>query len=104
MRKLKTLWRSALSPRLWEELEALIGVLLALGAAALLFVTLKGQGAYGSAPRPAEAVAREVTLSAVASLPALQSGARGTPRQEAYVHAMHAPGMPPTRSAQRRPI
>jgi Ca-activated chloride channel family protein len=46
MRKLKTLWRSALSPRVCEELETWIGVLLALAAAALLFVTLKGQAAY----------------------------------------------------------
>jgi hypothetical protein len=46
MRKLKILWRSALSPRVWEELETLIGVLLALGAAVLLFLTLKGQAAY----------------------------------------------------------
>ena len=46
MRKLKTLWRSALSPRVCEELETWIGVLLALAAAVLLFVTLKGQAAY----------------------------------------------------------
>ncbi len=46
MRKLKTLWRSALSPRVCEELETWIGVLLALGAAVLLFVTLKSQAAY----------------------------------------------------------
>ena len=45
MHKLKTLWRSALSPRVCEELETWIGVLLALGAAVLLFATLKAQAA-----------------------------------------------------------
>jgi Ca-activated chloride channel family protein len=44
MRKLK-FWWGALSPRLWEELEAWVGVLLALGAAFLLYATLKAQAA-----------------------------------------------------------
>jgi Ca-activated chloride channel family protein len=46
MHKLKTLWRSARPPRVCEELETWIGVLLALGAALLLYLTLKGQAAY----------------------------------------------------------
>jgi hypothetical protein len=96
MRKLKTLWRSALSPRVCEELETWIGVLLALAAAVLLFATLKAQGAraaelagYVAAPaRSLRAAALESTMAA---------GARGTPWCEAYVHAVLAPGMPPNR-------
>jgi hypothetical protein len=48
MRKLKVLWRSARSPRVREELETWSSVLLALGAALLLYATLKGQAAYGA--------------------------------------------------------
>jgi hypothetical protein len=43
MRKLKVLWRSALSSRVIEELETWASVLLALGAALLLYATLKAQ-------------------------------------------------------------
>ncbi|HUQ53159.1 MAG TPA: marine proteobacterial sortase target protein, partial [Gammaproteobacteria bacterium] len=46
MGKLKTLWRNAVSQRVWEELEVWIGVLLALGAAAVLYATLTAQAAY----------------------------------------------------------
>ena len=46
MRKLKTLWRGALSSRVCEELETWAQVLLALGAVALLYATLKSQAAY----------------------------------------------------------
>jgi Ca-activated chloride channel family protein len=45
MRKLKVWWRYALSPRVCEELETWLQVLLALGAALLLFATLKSQAA-----------------------------------------------------------
>jgi len=45
MRKLKILKRHALSPRVLEELEAWIGVLLALAAGALLYATLTAQAA-----------------------------------------------------------
>ena len=45
MRKLKVLWRNALSPHLCEELETWLGVLLALVAALLLYATLKTQAA-----------------------------------------------------------
>jgi Ca-activated chloride channel family protein len=48
MRKLKVLWRSARSPRVREELETWSAVLLALGAALLIYATLKGQAAYGA--------------------------------------------------------
>jgi Ca-activated chloride channel homolog len=48
MHKLKTFWRSGLSPRACEELETWISVLLALGAGLLLFATLKGQAAYAA--------------------------------------------------------
>jgi hypothetical protein len=64
MRKLKTLWRSALSPRVWEELETWIGVMLFLGAAALLFVTLKAQAAYASSLVAVEATQLERTMAA----------------------------------------
>jgi Ca-activated chloride channel family protein len=46
MRKLKTLWRHARATHALEELELWIGVLLALGAAVLLYVTLTAQAAY----------------------------------------------------------
>ena len=45
MRKLKVLWRNALSPHLCEELETWLGVLLVLVAALLLYATLKAQAA-----------------------------------------------------------
>ena len=45
MRRLKVWWRDALSPRVWEELETWVGVLLTLGAALLLYATLKAQAA-----------------------------------------------------------
>ena len=45
MRKLKGWWRAALSPWVWDEVETWIGVLLALGAALLLYATLTAQAA-----------------------------------------------------------
>jgi Ca-activated chloride channel family protein len=45
MRKLKVLWRNALSPRAREELESWAGVLLALAAALLLYATVRAQAA-----------------------------------------------------------
>ena len=64
MRKLKTLWRSALSPRVWEELETWFGVLLAVGAALLLYATLKDQAAYASSPMAAETALLDSTMAA----------------------------------------
>jgi len=55
MHKFKMLWRSVWSPRVWEELETWTQVLLALGAAVLLFVTLKTQAAHAGAPFEAAA-------------------------------------------------
>jgi len=49
MRKWKSLWRGALSPRVCEELEIWAGVLLGLSALLLLYVTLTAQAA-GSVP------------------------------------------------------
>ena len=43
MRKLRALWRSGLPPRLREELEAWITAALAIGAALMLYVTLKAE-------------------------------------------------------------
>jgi Ca-activated chloride channel family protein len=48
MRKLKVLWRTARSPRVREELETWSAVLLALGAALLLYATLKAQAAHAA--------------------------------------------------------
>jgi Ca-activated chloride channel family protein len=48
MRKLKALWRSGLPPRMRDELETWSGVLLALGAALLLYATLKAQAAHAA--------------------------------------------------------
>ena len=45
MRRLKVWWRGARSPRIWDELETWAGVLLTLGAALLLYATLKAQAA-----------------------------------------------------------
>jgi hypothetical protein len=64
MRKLKTLWRTALSARVWEELEIWIGVLLFLGAAVLLFLTLKTQAAYGGPRAPSRATHPELAMAA----------------------------------------
>ena len=89
MHKLKTLWRSALSPRVCEELETWIGVLLALCAAVLLFATLKAQVA-----RADELVGATAHLQ-VEFTSTMAAGARSTPRREAYVDAVLAPGMPP---------
>ena len=90
MRKLKTLWRSALSPRVCEELETWIQVLLALGAGVLLFVTLKAQAA-NAGPR-ATAARLESPVAA---------GGLGS-RHAACVHAMPAPSTPPQRHAYGR--
>ena len=49
MRKWKSLWRGALSPQVWDELETWAGVLLGLGALLLLYATLTAQAA-GSVP------------------------------------------------------
>ena len=46
MRKLKVLWRTARTPRVLEELESWSSVLLAIGAALLLYATLKAQAAH----------------------------------------------------------
>src|SRR5262245_29679915 len=92
MRKLKTLWRSALSPRVWEELETWFGVLLAVGAALLLYATLKNQAARADALASVEPTQIAATMAA---------GARGTPWYEAYVHAVPAPGMPPAARPRR---
>lgn len=86
MRKLKILWRTGLPPRVCEELETWIGVLLALGAAVLLYATLKSQAAYASSVSPPEAAWLEPTMAA---------GPCGTPRHEAHVRAVPAAGMPP---------
>jgi Ca-activated chloride channel family protein len=48
MRKLKVLWRTARSPRVRDELEIWSAVLLALGAALLLYATLKAQAAQAA--------------------------------------------------------
>jgi hypothetical protein len=48
MRKLKVLWRTARSPRVRDELEIWSAVLLALGAALLLYATLKAQAAHAA--------------------------------------------------------
>jgi Ca-activated chloride channel family protein len=48
MRKLKLLWRNALTPRVCEELEVWIGALLLLGAALLLYATIKAQAAHAA--------------------------------------------------------
>ena len=45
MRKLKVLWRSARASRVFEEIETWTSVLLVLGAALLLYATLKAQAA-----------------------------------------------------------
>ena len=45
MRTLKALWRNALSPPAWEELETWINVLLVVAATLLLYVTLTSQAA-----------------------------------------------------------
>jgi hypothetical protein len=49
MRKLKSLWRGEWSPRVCEEIETWVGVLLGLGALLLLYATLTAQAA-GSLP------------------------------------------------------
>jgi hypothetical protein len=89
MVRLKTLWRNALSPHVCEELGTWARVLLALGAAVLLFATLKAQAAY-----PVN-LARTVGHLPTALESTMAAGARSTPRHEAYVHAVRAPGMPP---------
>jgi hypothetical protein len=48
MRKLKVLFRTARTMRVLEELETWSSVLLAVGAALLLYATLKTQAAYGA--------------------------------------------------------
>ena len=45
MRKLKALWRNALSPPAWDELETWINVLLVVAATLLLYATLSAQAA-----------------------------------------------------------
>ncbi len=90
MRKLKNLWRSALSPRVCEELETWTQVLLALGAGVLLFVTLKAQAA-NAGPR-ATAARWESPIAA---------GGLGS-RDEPCVHAMPQPRTPPQRHAPGR--
>jgi LPXTG-site transpeptidase (sortase) family protein len=50
MRKLKVLWRNALSRGVREELETWTQVLLAVGAALLLYATLKAQAAADTHP------------------------------------------------------
>ena len=91
MRKLKTLWRNALSPRVWEELETWFGVLLAVGAALLLYTTLKNQAAH----------AGSFATTGVMKIETMAAGARGTPWPEAYVHAVPAAGMPPVAALRR---
>jgi hypothetical protein len=49
MRKWKSCWREAMSPRVCEEIETWAGVVLGLGALLLLYVTLTAQ-AVGSVP------------------------------------------------------
>ncbi len=92
MRKLKVLWRSALSSRVCEEIETWVTVLLGLGAALLLYATLKAQAVDGET-RP-HAVGAPARLES-----AMAAGARSTPCREAYVHAVLAPGMPPAAAA-----
>jgi hypothetical protein len=94
MHKLKTLWRNALSPAVCEELETWARVLLALGAAVLLFATLNAQVARAD-ERPAEVGAPASALPTLTPNSTMAAGARSTPRHEAYVHAVLAPGMPP---------
>lgn len=48
MRKLKVLWRATRSQRVLEELETWSTLLLAIGAALLLYATLKAQAAHGA--------------------------------------------------------
>ena len=91
MRKLKNLWRSALSPRVCEELETWAQVLLALGAGVLLFVTLKAQTANAQ-PRPT-AARLESSIAAGASLGS---------RHEASVQMAPARTRPPEPSAYGR--
>lgn len=88
MRKLKVLWRSARSSPVFEEIETWTSVLLVLGAALLLYATLKAQAADAEvlrAPAPLES--------------SMAAGARSTPWHEAYVHAVLEPGTPPHGSA-----
>jgi len=87
MRKLKMLWRSAVSSSLREEIEAWASVLLALAAVLLLYATLKAQAAEAE-ERLRDVATRAFFESTVAA------GARSIPCHEAYVHAVLAPGMP----------
>ena len=48
MRKLRSLWRSTRAARVCEELETWTYVLLSVGAALLLYATLKAQAAYAA--------------------------------------------------------
>ena len=72
---------------MFEEIETWTSVLLVLGAALLLYATLKAQAADAEvrAPAPLES--------------AMAAGACSTPWHEAYVHAVLAPGTPPHGSA-----
>ncbi len=92
MHKLKTLW-SALSPRVFEELETWTQVLLALGAAVLLFMTLKAQAAHAGAPLTAAAARPETTMAA---------GAGSARWQEQDGHELLARRMPLETSWPRR--
>ena len=48
MRKLKGLWRSPRAARVCEELESWTVILLSIGAALLLYATLKAQAAHAA--------------------------------------------------------
>jgi hypothetical protein len=52
MRKLKVLFRTARTTRLLEELETWSSVLLAVGAALLLYAALQTQAAHGAEYAP----------------------------------------------------
>jgi hypothetical protein len=91
MRRLKNLWRSALSPRVCEELETWTQVLLALGAGVLLFVTLKAQ-TTNAQPRSTAA-----TLESP-----IAAGAGFGSRHEACVALAPARARPPELSANGR--